>query len=61
MLRAGRCEFELEYSIKGDHKDEFLKLRNNFIAKQLKPISDIYEYYSYVPGDPVTVCGRTYI
>lgn len=58
MLRVGRCQFELQYTIGETYREAFLAQRNTFISRKLNPSSNIYEYSTYVPGENITVRGR---
>ncbi|KAI9677073.1 MAG: hypothetical protein M1817_006912 [Caeruleum heppii] len=58
MLRAGRCEFELQYTIDKDGRKAFLEQRSLFIDHWLKPQTDVYDSFTYVPGDDITIRGR---
>ena len=57
MIRAGRCEFELQYTI-DDDREAFLARRNLFIRSMLGPTSDVFSSSVFLPGDDITVRGR---
>lgn len=58
MLRAGRCEFELQYTINEDGREAFLAQRNLFIQNRLVPKTDVHDSFAYIPGDDITIRGR---
>ncbi|KAI9656460.1 MAG: hypothetical protein M1821_004666 [Bathelium mastoideum] len=58
LLRVGRCELELQYTISKDNQAVFLARRNAFIDRNLHPPSNVYESSTYIPGGDITVRGR---
>ena len=58
ILRAGRCEYELVYTIGDEHREVFLEKRNYFLDKTVKAKSKAFLRSSYFPGDDITICGR---
>ena len=58
MLRAGACEYELEYTIAEKHRDSYLRERNHFLEKISLSKHYVQVAFQKMPGDSYVQRGR---
>ena len=51
MLRAGTCEYELEYTIEEKHRQSYFFERDAFLRRILSGENDISPSFQKLPGD----------
>ena len=60
-LRAGECDYKLEYAIQERHKLEYMDMRNAFLATLADPGNQdrgIYDQFAVIPGTYTRVIGK---
>lgn len=59
VLRAGSCDYELEYTVSQEHRDHFLRARDQFFQSSVDT-SNLLEsrLFRYLPGDSGVLRGR---
>ena len=58
LLRAGLCEYELEYTIEEKHKEAYLKWRNIFVDEIAPSTASLLRPFCKMPGDSCVPRGR---
>ncbi len=58
MLRAGLCEYELEYTIEEKHREAYFKQRDAFLQLMPRAEDDLQQGFQKMPGDSCTLNGR---
>ncbi len=58
MLRAGACEYELEYTVEKEHRMAYFDRRNNFLRKISSGKEPVQLVFQKMPGDSYVLRGR---
>ena len=59
MLRAGDCEYRLNYAFEDGHKSAFIAARNEFVKEYFSgpESTDQFELFNYLPGSNAQIIG----
>lgn len=58
ILRAGACEYELEYTIAEKHREAYFKQRDHFLEKTLSSKDYLQVAFKQMPGDSFVLRGK---
>ena len=57
-VRAGSCDFEIQYVIRNGGREAFLADRDLYIKNQLDPPTNAYKHVTFIPGDNAPINGQ---
>ena len=58
LLRIGLCEYEMEYTIDGRHREAYFKSRDTFLLEMAPSTASLLRPFNKMPGDSCIPRGR---